>query len=93
MITYDPNCRPTLSPNGETAHRVITDGFKYAYLTKISQEEWHVATSNKDRKCGIQAALDKGVERVVISRGEQGVLGSIDNTQRIASSYPPVIPS
>jgi fructokinase len=76
MITYDPNYRPTLSPNEEAAHRVIMQGFQYAHLAKIRQEEWHVATGHKDLQCGIQAVLDQGVELVVMSRGEQGAFAT-----------------
>lgn len=76
MITYDPNYRPTLCPNEETAHRIIMDGFKYAHLAKFSQEEWHVATGHKDLQRGIQAVLNQGVELVVISRGEQGAMAT-----------------
>lgn len=76
MISYDPNYRPTLWPNVAQAKAVIQDSFKYCHLAKISQEEWAVATGHDDLDSGIKAVLDKGVELLVISRGEQGALAT-----------------
>jgi fructokinase len=74
MITYDPNYRPTLWPSVERAKAVIQDGFRYCHLAKISQEEWEVATGERDLQKGIHAVLEQGVELLVISRGSQGSL-------------------
>lgn len=76
MISYDPNYRPTLWPSVEQAKEVIQDSFRYCHLAKISQEEWQVATGQADLQGGIRAVLDKGVELLVISRGEQGALAT-----------------
>ncbi len=74
MITYDPNYRPTLWPSVERAKAVIQDGFRYCHLAKISQEEWEVATGERDLQKGIRAVLNQGVELLVVSRGSQGAL-------------------
>jgi deoxyribose-phosphate aldolase len=76
MMTFDPNYRPTLSPNEETAHRVIMEGFRYCHLAKVSQEEWHVATGHEDLQAGIRAVMKEGVELLVVSRGENGALAT-----------------
>jgi fructokinase len=72
MITYDPNYRPTLWPDEPTARRVIQDSFCYCHLAKISIEEWETATGQRELDAGIKAVLDKGVELLVISRGDAG---------------------
>ncbi len=74
MITYDPNYRPTLWPSVERASEVIRDSFRFCHLAKVSQEEWEVATGHAGLDEGIRATLDRGVELLVISRGEMGAL-------------------
>jgi fructokinase len=76
MISYDPNYRPSLWPSEEYAREVIQDSFRYCHLAKVSEEEWEVATGHADVDAGIRAVLDKGVELLVISRGEDGALAT-----------------
>lgn len=76
MITYDPNYRPTLWPDVETAQRVIRDSFRHCHLAKISEEEWEVATGHTELEAGIKAVLDWGVELLVISRGPNGAIAT-----------------
>lgn len=76
MITYDPNYRPTLWPSVERAREVIHQSFDYAHLAKVSQEEWEVATGCVSLEAGMRAVLARGVELLVVSRGEQGALAT-----------------
>ena len=76
MVSYDPNYRPTLWPDQETAEKVIQQYFQYCHLAKISEEEWAVATGHEDLDAGIQAVLAKGVELLVISLGEKGAIAT-----------------
>ncbi len=76
MISYDPNYRPTLWPDQKTAEKVIQDSFRYCHLAKISEEEWQVATGFEDLEAGIEAIMAKGVELLVISRGENGAIAT-----------------
>ncbi|MCP4629584.1 MAG: carbohydrate kinase [bacterium] len=76
MISYDPNYRPTLWPDEKTAATVIQDYFQYCHLAKISEEEWQVATGYADLEAGIQAVMAKGVELLIISRGENGAIAT-----------------
>jgi len=76
MITYDPNYRPTLWPSEDRARSVIQDGFRHCHLAKIAEEEWEVATGHSDLDQGIQAVLDRGVELLILSRGERGALAT-----------------
>jgi sugar/nucleoside kinase (ribokinase family) len=72
MISYDPNYRPTLWPDENTAREVIQDAFRHCHLVKVSEEEWQVATGHGEMDRGIQAVLDRGVELLVVSRGDKG---------------------
>jgi len=76
MISYDPNYRPTLWPDAETAKRVIRDSFHHCHLAKVSEEEWEVASGHQDFDAGIQAILSQGVELLVISRGPKGAIAT-----------------
>ncbi|MCS7060038.1 MAG: carbohydrate kinase [Anaerolineae bacterium] len=76
MISYDPNYRPTLWPDVNTAQRVIRDSFQYCHLAKISEEEWETATGHTDLDAGIEAVLEWGVELLVISRGAKGAIAT-----------------
>ena len=76
MISYDPNYRPTLWPDRQTAEKIIQDSFHYCHLAKISEEEWQVATGFEDLEAGIKAIMAKGVELLVISRGENGAIAT-----------------
>jgi fructokinase len=76
MISYDPNYRPTLWPSEERAREVIQSSFGYAHLAKIAEEEWEVATGHTDFDRGIQAVMDRGVEMLVVSRGEGGSIAT-----------------
>ena len=76
MISYDPNYRPTLWPDRKFAEKIIQDSFRWCHLAKISEEEWQVATGFEDLEAGIQAVMAKGVELLVISRGENGAIAT-----------------
>ena len=76
MLTYDPNYRPTLWPDEESARRLMQDGFRYCHLAKVAEEEWEIACGHTDIDQGIAAILDRGVELLVISRGERGSIAA-----------------
>jgi len=76
MISYDPNYRPTLWPGERRAREVIQDSFRFCHLAKISEEEWDVATGHRDFDGGVRAVLDRGVELLVVSRGERGAFAT-----------------
>jgi fructokinase len=79
MISYDPNYRPTLWPDVATAQRVIQDAFRYCHLAKVSEEEWRIATGSDDIDQGIANVLARGVELLIVSRGEKGAFATNGN--------------
>jgi len=72
LISYDPNYRPTLWPDEETARSRIREGFEGTHLVKISDEEWELVTGVRDFAAGAIMLLDHGVELVVRSEGPAG---------------------
>ncbi|MCL4506310.1 MAG: PfkB family carbohydrate kinase [Chloroflexi bacterium] len=88
MITYDPNYRPTLWPNAQTAHEVIFSQFKHCHLAKVSSEEWVTATGHTELSDGVRAVLDQGVELLVISRGDKGAFATNGSYQIEMPAYP-----
>ena len=76
MISYDPNYRPTLWPNAQLARQTIQDAYRYCHLAKVSDEEWSVATGCDDFEAGVKAVLDKGVELLVVSKGDKGAIAT-----------------
>ncbi len=90
MITYDPNYRPTLWRDADTARAVIQDSFRFCHLAKISEEEWETATGERDVDAGIAAVLAKGVELLVVSRGARGAIAT--NGEYRIEMTPPSVP-
>jgi sugar/nucleoside kinase (ribokinase family) len=88
MVSYDPNYRPTLWPDAETARRVIRDSFRYCHLAKVSEEEWEVASGHQGLDAGIQAILGRGVELLVISRGPRGAIATNGDYRIELPAYP-----
>jgi sugar/nucleoside kinase (ribokinase family) len=76
MISYDPNYRPTLWPDRQSAEKIIQDSFRHCHLAKVSEEEWQVATGFQELEAGITAIMSKGVELLIISRGENGAIAT-----------------
>ena len=76
MLSYDPNYRPTLWPDEKIARQTIQDAYQHCHLAKISEEEWKVATGYDDFEAGVRAVLDKGVELLVVSKGEKGAVAT-----------------
>ena len=72
LISYDPNFRPNLWGDLEHARSQIWEGFKYADVAKVSEEEWKFITGSEDFESGCQKIISQGVKLVVISRGEAG---------------------
>jgi fructokinase len=88
MITYDPNYRPTLWPDSHTAQAVIQEGFSYCHMAKVSSEEWEIATGAPDLERGIDFVMNKGVELLVVSRGEHGALATNGDYRIELPAYP-----
>ncbi|MDI6782571.1 MAG: PfkB family carbohydrate kinase [bacterium] len=72
ITSYDPNLRLSLWPSTEEARQRIWEGFRYADITKVSEEEWEFITGTTDFMEGSKLIFASGVKWVIISRGEKG---------------------
>lgn len=72
LISYDPNLRLMLWDNPDDAKKWIWEVMPYADVAKIAEEEWEFITGTPDLEEGSLMILDKGVQIVVVSRGEHG---------------------
>lgn len=72
LITYDPNWRPSLWDSAEDCKKGMLEGFKYADIAKVSEEELEYVTGISDQKAASHTLLDMGVGLVVVTMGEKG---------------------
>ncbi|MFB3894948.1 MAG: PfkB family carbohydrate kinase [bacterium] len=72
VTSYDPNLRLSLWPSPEASREQIREGFHFADIVKLSEEEWELITGTKDFDAGCQKIFAYGVKWIIISRGEKG---------------------
>jgi len=72
IISYDPNLRLALWRRPDDARREIREGFKWATVAKVSEEEWEFITGTKNLEKGAEDILALGVKLVVVSCGGRG---------------------
>lgn len=72
MISYDPNYRPPLWSNAETAKEQMKAGLDLADIVKVSEEEMTLLTGKTDLHEGSEELAKHGVSLVLISLGPRG---------------------
>jgi len=72
LISYDPNYRPSLWPDEETAKTMMRKGLELADVVKLSDEETALLTGEADPAKAAQVLLDKGVKLALVTLGAQG---------------------
>lgn len=72
FMSYDPNLRLPLWDDPDDAKEWIWEVMPYADVAKLAEEEWEFITDTIDLEEGSFMMLDKGVELVVVTRGENG---------------------
>ena len=72
LISYDPNLRPSLWPDMDTARRVILTGFPLADVVKISEEEYGSILGVETPEACAEAILAMGPTLVVVTLGAKG---------------------
>ncbi len=72
LITYDPNLRPPLWPDMETARREITAGLKQCDVVKVAEVELEFITGTDDIERGAAEILAMGPELVAVTVGPKG---------------------
>lgn len=72
IVSYDPNWRPLLWEDDETARKWMLSGFKYADIVKLSGEELEFLLGTSDLDKGSEELLNMGIKLVVITLGPKG---------------------
>jgi len=72
VISYDPNYRPSLWEDEETAVEWMKRGLELADLVKLSDEETALLTGRADPAQAAQAILEQGAQLVFVTLGAQG---------------------
>lgn len=81
VISYDPNYRPLLWKDEETAISHMRSMVPYADIMKISDEETELLAGKKDPVEAAKALLEAGVSCVVVTLGKDGALLMTKNIQ------------
>ncbi len=72
LVSYDPNLRPTLWPDMETARREIVKAFPLADVVKISEEEYGPILGVDSPEACAEVILNMGPKLVVVTLGPKG---------------------
>lgn len=72
LISYDPNYRPALWPDAQTAVEEITDLLGSTDLLKMNHEESQLIFGTADDEEAARMALARGVRLVAITHGTSG---------------------
>lgn len=72
IISYDPNWRPPLWKDEQTAKEGMLIGLKYADILKISGEEHEFLTGEKDLCAGTKMLFDQGIKLIIVTLGSDG---------------------
>lgn len=72
IISYDPNLRLSLWEDETLAREKINEGFKYADIVKISDEEYGFITGKTNHEDCAEYILSKGCKVVLVTLGANG---------------------
>lgn len=72
IISYDPNYRPLLWENKDTAVKEMRAVIKYADIMKISDEETELLTGYKEPEKAALKLIEQGVSLVFVTLGSEG---------------------
>jgi len=72
VISYDPNWRPSLWKDVDTAKQKMMLGLRYADVVKVSEEELELLTGEPDIERASQIVFDMGVKLILVTLGDKG---------------------
>lgn len=72
IISFDPNYRPGLWQDPQTAKGWMACGVGYADILKVSEEEMALLTGETDPETGSLSLLEMGPKAVFVTMGEHG---------------------
>ncbi len=80
IVSYDPNLRALLWDNLDTAKQKIKQGFEFADVVKLSDEELEFLTDQKELKLGMELLLDQyNIKLLIVTRGPKGAVALTSN--------------
>lgn len=71
-VSYDPNLRPSLWKDIETAKSVIRQGLAFADIIKVSEEELAFITDTGNLEKGSGLLYESGISVVFVTLGDKG---------------------
>ncbi len=87
VISYDPNYRPLLWDDRQTAAAWMLEGARLADVIKVSDEELTLLTGESDYLKGAQKLLSLGVSLVFVTLGKHGAFYCNKNTHGLLKTY------
>lgn len=72
LVSYDPNYRPALWKDRETARSVMKAGLAFADVVKVSDEESEFLTGTADKLSAARELLAAGAKIVLVTAGADG---------------------
>lgn len=75
FVTYDPNYRPALWPDGELANQRMGEPLPQVHLLKVSHDELERLSGTSDIATGCAKLAEQGPSCIVVTRGAEGVSG------------------
>lgn len=74
IVTYDPNWRPHLWENKETAIRTMRSAAQYADIVKVSELELQLLSDSGALIPGVAKLLQMGVKIICVTQGAKGCI-------------------
>lgn len=91
LISYDPNYRPALWPDEDSAIAGMDLGLQFADMLKVSDEEALLITGEKELESAAVALYKKGIKFVCITLGANGVYYYHQNGHGRVEGFPSTV--
>jgi fructokinase len=88
VISYDPNYRAPLWPDGETAKERMRELLPYVDIMKLSDEETSLLTDYDTPEEAASYLNTLGISCVAVTLGKKGALVSVAGKSNVVSGYP-----
>jgi fructokinase len=87
LISYDPNWRPSLWEDHETARHLLWQMVPLSDIVKVADEEWEFFTGTQDLVAGAAKIRAQGPKLVVVTRGENGAYFNCEGAHGDVSGF------
>jgi fructokinase len=87
LISYDPNWRPSLWEDHDTARKLLWQMVPLSDIVKVADEEWEFFTGTQDLVAGAEKIRAQGPKLVVVTRGENGACFNCESARGEVSGF------